>query len=68
MKLLELFSGTGSVSKSVGHLYDEIISIDILEKFNPTEVADILKWNYKKYPLVISIRYGLLRPAQSIAS
>ena len=51
MRLLELFSGTGSVSKAVGHLYDEIISIDILEKFNPTEVSDILKWDYKKYPV-----------------
>jgi site-specific DNA-cytosine methylase len=50
MRLLELFSGTGSVSKAVGHLYDEIVSIDILEKFEPTEVADILKWDYKKYP------------------
>jgi len=49
MRLLELFSGTGSVSKAVGHLYDEIVSIDILQKFNPTEVADILKWDYKKY-------------------
>jgi site-specific DNA-cytosine methylase len=51
MRLLELFSGTGSVSKAVGHLYDEIVSIDILEKFNPTECADILKWDYKKYPV-----------------
>ena len=50
MRLLELFSGTGSVRKAVGHLFDEIVSIDILQKFEPTEVADILKWNYKKYP------------------
>jgi hypothetical protein len=32
MKLLELFSGTKSVSKAVGHLYDEIVSVDILIK------------------------------------
>jgi len=50
MRLLELFSGTGSVRKAIGHQYDEVISIDILQKFNPTEVADILKWDYKKYP------------------
>ena len=50
MRLLELFSGTGSVRKAVGHLFDEIVSIDILQKFEPTEVADILKWDYKKYP------------------
>lgn len=50
MRLLELFSGTGSVRKAVGQLFDEIVSIDILQKFNPTEVSDILKWDYKKYP------------------
>ena len=51
MKLLELFSGTKSVSKGVGHLYDEIISVDILNKNNPTFVCDILSWDYKQYPV-----------------
>lgn len=51
MRLLELFSGTGSVRKAMEHQYDEIISIDILSKFNPTEVIDILEWDYKKYPV-----------------
>jgi site-specific DNA-cytosine methylase len=50
MRLLELFSGTGSVRKAVGNQFEEIISIDILQKFEPTECADILKWDYKKYP------------------
>lgn len=50
MKLLELFSGTGSVRKAVGDSFDEIVSIDILPKFEPTECTDILSWNYKKYP------------------
>lgn len=50
MKLLELFSGTKSVSKSVGDKYDEIISLDVLDKNNPTVVSDILKWDYKIYP------------------
>lgn len=50
MRLLELFSGTGSVRKAVGHLFDEIVSIDILQKFNPTECCDILEWDYTKYP------------------
>jgi site-specific DNA-cytosine methylase len=49
-RLLELFSGTGSVRKAVGEQFDEVISIDILNKFQPTEVCDILQWNYKKYP------------------
>ena len=50
MRLLELFSGTGSVRKAVGDRFDEIISIDILQKFQPTECCDILKWDFKKYP------------------
>ena len=50
MRLLELFSGTKSVSKAVGSRFDEVISVDILEKFNPLIVADILKWDYTVYP------------------
>ena len=50
MRLLELFSGTKSVSKAVGERYDEIISVDILKKFDPSVVTDILKWDYKIYP------------------
>jgi site-specific DNA-cytosine methylase len=50
MRLLELFSGTGSVRKAVGDKFEEVVSIDILAKFNPTEVSDILTWDYKKYP------------------
>lgn len=51
MKLLELFSGTGSVRKAVGNQFDEVISIDILDKFQPTECCDIMTWDYKKYPV-----------------
>jgi hypothetical protein len=47
---LELFSGTKSVSKAIGARYDEIVSVDILEKFQPSVVSDILTWNYKIYP------------------
>lgn len=50
MRLLELFSGTGSVKKAVGNQFDEIISIDLLQKFNPTICIDILQWDYKQYP------------------
>lgn len=42
-RLLELFSGTKSISKAVGYMFDEIVSVDILHKFEPTEVSDILK-------------------------
>lgn len=47
MKVLELFSGTKSVSKAITDA--EITSLDILDKFNPTIVADILTWDYTTY-------------------
>lgn len=50
MRLLELFSGTGSVKKAVGDQFDEVVSIDILPKFNPTICSDILTWDYRQYP------------------
>ena len=50
MRLLELFSGTKSISKAIGHLYDEVISVDILNNNNPTHCVDILQWDYKQYP------------------
>lgn len=50
MRLLELFSGTGSVRNAVGQRFDDIVSLDILQKFNPTECCDILQWDYTKYP------------------
>ena len=50
MKLLELFSGTKSVSKAVENNFDEIISIDINDKYKPTILIDIMNWDYKIYP------------------
>lgn len=50
MKLLELFSGTKSISKALNNKYEEIISVDILNKNNPTFCCDILLWDYKQYP------------------
>ena len=51
MRLLELFSGTGSVRKAVSNMFNEVVSIDILPKFEATETINILDWNYKKYPV-----------------
>lgn len=53
MKLLELFKGTGSVGNVFNELYPEgeIVSVDILKKYNPTYCGDILNFNYKKYPV-----------------
>jgi hypothetical protein len=45
MKLLELFSGTGSVGFKWRE-HHEVISVDIDGKFGPEIVTDILKWDH----------------------
>ena len=50
MRLLELFCGTKSVSKAVGHYFTEIVSLDIDPKAQPTICANILTWDYTIYP------------------
>ena len=48
MKVLELFSGTGSVSKICKELGWEVYSVDIDDKFYPVDKkVNILEWNYK---------------------
>ena len=47
MRVLELFSGTGSVSKVAKELNWEVISLDLK---NADINVDILNWNYKSYP------------------
>jgi hypothetical protein len=53
MRTLEIFSGTQSFSKGIKRLSseNETITVDILDKFNPTHIEDILTWNYKQYPV-----------------
>ena len=48
--MLELFSGTKSISKAVGDQFTEVISVDMVDKYKPTILTDILKWDYKVYP------------------
>jgi len=48
MRTLELFSGTQSFSTIIEA--DTKITVDILNKFNPTHVVDILEWDYTIYP------------------
>lgn len=50
MRVLELFKGTGSVSNVFEQAGHEIVSLDILEKFEPTHVCDIMDFDYKQYP------------------
>jgi hypothetical protein len=50
MNILELFSGTGSISKTFKRRKDiSITSLDIHPKYNPTICTNILKWNYKMF-------------------
>ena len=50
MRLLELFSGTKSVSKIAKSLGWETISLDIDPKFNPDFCMDIMDFDYTQFP------------------
>ena len=49
-RLLELFCGTKSVSKVAEQENWEILSVDIMKKFQPDICCDILLWDYKQFP------------------
>ena len=49
MKLLELFKGTGSVSKVAIPRGYEVVSLDYDKKFKPDIVTDILNWDYEEF-------------------
>lgn len=49
MKLLEIFCGTKSIGKVFEKNGWEVYSIDIEERFEPTECVDILNFDYKKF-------------------
>ena len=51
VRVLELFKGTGSVSKyceRYPRIY-ETVSLDLEDKFKPDHVTDIRSWNYSRY-------------------
>ena len=50
MRLLELFSGTGSVGKVFREQGWEVVSLDCDPKFSANIVEDIRQWDYKSYP------------------
>ena len=50
MRLLELFSGTGSVGKVFREHVWKVVSLDWDPKFNANIVEDIRQWDYKSYP------------------
>jgi len=52
IRTLELFAGTQSFTKGVKRVYPnaQTLTVDILPKFKPTFVADMLEWEYTLFP------------------
>ena len=49
-RLLELFCGTKSVGRTFEAAGWEVVSLDILSKFEPTILCDIRSWDYTTFP------------------
>ncbi len=65
MRLLELFSGTGSVGKVAKEMGYDVISVD--RDMKATHQCDIMVWDYRHTPLNILMYYGPHPPAQNTA-
>ena len=50
MRLLELYSGTGSVGAAFERIGWDVVSLDIEAKFASTHVVNIHDWDYRQYP------------------
>lgn len=48
-RILELFSGTGSIGKVFAKNGWEVVSVDVNPHANPTVVADIMTWNFHSF-------------------
>ena len=49
-RLLELFCGTKSVCRAFEAAGWEVVSLDIVSKFEPTILCDIRSWDYTAFP------------------
>jgi hypothetical protein len=50
LRVLELFSGTGSITKAFRGASHEVDSLDIDPRFGPTFCIDLLDWDYRALP------------------
>ena len=51
MRVLELFKGSGSITKYYEGTDNKVISLDFEKKYEPDICCDIMDWNYKEYPV-----------------
>ena len=52
MKVLDLFSGSGSIKKYFSDKEDvDVISLDFCKKYKPDILTDIMEWDYTEYPV-----------------
>jgi len=58
MKLLELFSGTGSIGKIFKKYGHTVISVDIDNRFGCDIQEDILQFSYKELPWIPDVLWG----------
>ena len=58
MRLLELFSGTGSIGRVFAEKGWEVVSLDSDPRTNPTIVADIRDWDPTVFPRGTSMWRG----------
>ena len=49
-KLLELYSGTGSVGKVAREMGFQVVSMDISDKYSPDFCRDILEFDFSLWP------------------
>ena len=50
MRILEIFSGTGSLAKVARARGHEVVTLDICPKHHPTICADLLEWDPSEFP------------------
>ena len=63
-RLLELFCGTKSVGRAFEAAGWEVVSLDIVSKFEPTILCDIRSWDYTTF----STWFGPARSARNTAA
>ena len=49
-RLLELFSGTGSVGKAFKQIGWEVVTVDSSDDFKPDFLSDVLDWDHTVFP------------------